>query len=61
MDIEGEINGKFIFIMKVLCKQVQNHRGRGQEHKRSEADLQRPIRGQNIWPRPMRGLCCFWR
>ena len=27
--VEGEINGKFIFIMKLLCKQVQNHRGRG--------------------------------
>ena len=39
MDIEGEINGKFIFIMKLLCKQVQNHRGRGQEDRRSECDL----------------------
>lgn len=36
---KGEINGKFIFIMKLLCKQVQNHRGRGQEDKRSECDL----------------------
>ena len=37
--VEGEINGKFIFIMKLLCKQVQNHRGRGQEDKRSLCDL----------------------
>ena len=35
--VEGEINGKFIFIMKLLCKQVQNHPGRGR--KRSGCDL----------------------
>ena len=39
--VEGEINGKFIFIMKLLCKQVQNHPGRGRSrgHKRSGCDL----------------------
>ena len=31
--IEGEINGKFIFMMKLLCKQVRNHQSRGQEDK----------------------------
>ena len=53
--IEG-VNGKFIFIMKLLCKQVQNHQGRGQEDKRptnQRSVLRRQAAGSHLSGSPI--------